>query len=43
VPWFEVEELGEGSEARWFTVDELRALPDPPRDAEELLSSASDW
>jgi TDG/mug DNA glycosylase family protein len=43
VPWFEVGELGEGSEARWFTVDELRALPDPPRDAEELLSSASDW
>ncbi len=31
VPWFEVEELGEGSEARWFTIDELRALPDPPR------------
>jgi double-stranded uracil-DNA glycosylase len=43
VPWFEVEELGEGSEARWFTVDEMRGLPDPPRDIEELLSSASDW
>ena len=43
VPWFEVEELGEGSEVNWFTLDELRALPDPPRDAEELLSSASDW
>lgn len=43
VPRFEVEELGEGSEARWFTVDELRELPDPPRDIEELLSSASDW
>jgi double-stranded uracil-DNA glycosylase len=43
VPRFEVEHLGEGSEARWFTIDELRALPDPPRDIEELLSSASDW
>ena len=43
VPRFEVEHLGEGSEARWFTVDELRALPDPPRDIDELLSSASDW
>jgi TDG/mug DNA glycosylase family protein len=43
VPWFEVTQLGEGSEARWFTEDELRALPDPPRDLEELLSSASDW
>jgi TDG/mug DNA glycosylase family protein len=43
VPRFEVEQLGEGSEARWFTVDELRALPDPPRDIGELLSSASDW
>ncbi len=42
-PWFEIEQLGEGSEARWFTVDEVRALPDPPRDVEELLSSASDW
>jgi double-stranded uracil-DNA glycosylase len=41
--WFEVKQLGEGSEARWFTVDEVRALPDPPRDVEELLSSASDW
>jgi double-stranded uracil-DNA glycosylase len=41
--WFEIEQLGEGSEARWFTVDEVRALPDPPRDVEELLSSASDW
>jgi double-stranded uracil-DNA glycosylase len=40
---FEVEHLGEGEEARWFTVDELRALPDPPRDIEELVSSASDW
>jgi TDG/mug DNA glycosylase family protein len=43
VPRFEVEQLGEGHEARWFTVDELRTLPDPPRDIEELLSSASDW
>jgi TDG/mug DNA glycosylase family protein len=43
VPHFEVEHLGEGDEARWFTVDELRALPDPPRDIEELLSSASGW
>jgi TDG/mug DNA glycosylase family protein len=43
VPGFEVTQLGEGSEARWFTVDELRALADPPRDIEELLSSASDW
>jgi TDG/mug DNA glycosylase family protein len=43
VPRFEVEQLGEGEEARWFTVAELHALPDPPRDIEELLSSASDW
>ena len=43
VPPFEVEHLGEGSEARWFTTDELRALPDPPRDIEELLSSANGW
>jgi TDG/mug DNA glycosylase family protein len=43
VPWFEVTQLGEGSEARWFTVDELRALPDPPHDLEQLLSSASGW
>ncbi len=43
VPHFEVEHLGEGTEARWFSVDELRALPDPPYDIEELLSSASDW
>lgn len=42
-PRFEVEQLGEGTEARWFTVDELRALPDPPRDIEELLSCASGW
>jgi double-stranded uracil-DNA glycosylase len=42
-PWFEIEQLGEGSEARWFTADDVRALPDPPRDIEELLSSASDW
>jgi double-stranded uracil-DNA glycosylase len=41
--WFQIEQLGEGSEARWFTLDEVRALPDPPRDVEELLSSASDW
>src|SRR4051794_22635076 len=32
VPRFEIEQLGEGEEAQWFTVDELRALPDPPRD-----------
>jgi len=43
VPWFEVTQLGEGEEARWFTVDELRTIADPPRDLEELLSSASDW
>ena len=39
VPWFEVTHLGEGDEARWFTLDELRALPDPPRDLDVLLSS----
>ena len=43
VPSFEVTNLGEGEEARWFTLDELRELADPPRDLEELLSSASDW
>ena len=39
VPWFEVTDLGEGEEARWFTLDELRANPDPPRDLDELLSA----
>jgi TDG/mug DNA glycosylase family protein len=43
VPWFEVIHLGEGEEARWFTPAELRTLADPPRDIDELLSSASDW
>jgi TDG/mug DNA glycosylase family protein len=43
VPRFEVTHLGEGEAARWFTLDELRTLADPPRDIEELLSSASDW
>ena len=43
VPGFEVEQLGEGSEARWFTIDEVRRLSDPPFDIEELLSSASGW
>jgi TDG/mug DNA glycosylase family protein len=43
VPWFAVEHLGEGHEARWLTLEELRGLPDPPRDLDELLSSASDW
>jgi len=43
VPRFEVTHLGEGEEARWFTVDELRALSDPPRDIDELLTSAGDW
>jgi TDG/mug DNA glycosylase family protein len=42
-PSFEVTHLGEGDEARWFTLDELRTLADPPWDIEELLSSASDW
>jgi TDG/mug DNA glycosylase family protein len=43
VPRFEVEHLGEGNESRWFTLEELRELPDPPRDIGELLNSASDW
>jgi len=43
VPRFEVQHLGEGSDARWFTLDELCALTDPPHDLAELLSSASDW
>jgi 8-oxo-dGTP pyrophosphatase MutT (NUDIX family) len=43
VPRFEVERLGEGDEARWFNIEELRTLPDPPRDIDELLSFASDW
>jgi ADP-ribose pyrophosphatase YjhB (NUDIX family) len=43
VPEFEVTHLGEGDEARWFTIDELRELAHPPRDLEELISSASGW
>jgi TDG/mug DNA glycosylase family protein len=43
VPRFEVTHLGEGEAARWFTLEELRALGDPPRDIDELLSSASGW
>ena len=42
-PRFEVEHLGEGSEWRWFTVDQLRVLADPPYGIDDLLNSASDW
>lgn len=43
VPAMEARVISEADEARWFTVDEIRALPDAPYDLENLLSSASDW
>jgi TDG/mug DNA glycosylase family protein len=35
--------ISEARDSRWFTIDEIRALPDAPHDLENLLSSASDW
>jgi 8-oxo-dGTP pyrophosphatase MutT (NUDIX family) len=43
VPNHEARAISEAEDSRWFTVDEIRALPDPPWDLENLLSSASDW
>ena len=43
VPRMEARLLSEALAARWFTLDELEALPDAPHDLCELVSSASDW
>jgi double-stranded uracil-DNA glycosylase len=43
VPAFEARVVSEAEDARWFTLDELRAMPYPPYDLEQLLKSASDW
>ena len=39
----EARHISEAGDSRWFTVDEIAALPDPPHDLENLLRSASDW
>jgi double-stranded uracil-DNA glycosylase len=43
VPAMEARVISEADEARWFTLDEVAALPDGPYDLDDLLSSASDW
>jgi TDG/mug DNA glycosylase family protein len=43
VPSDEARHISEARDSRWFTVEEIAALPDPPYDLENLLNSASDW
>ena len=43
VPNDEARHISEARDSRWFTVEEIAALPDPPYDLENLLNSASDW
>jgi double-stranded uracil-DNA glycosylase len=43
VPAMEARVISEALEARWFTLDEIVRMPDPPYDLDDLLSSASDW
>jgi 8-oxo-dGTP pyrophosphatase MutT (NUDIX family) len=43
VPALEARVVSEADDARWFTLDEVVALPDGPYDLDDLLSSASDW
>ena len=43
VPSDEARHISEARDSRWFTVEEIAALPDPPFDLENLLSSASGW
>ena len=43
VPTMEARVVSEARDARWFTLEEVAALPDGPYDLDDLLSSASDW
>jgi G:T/U-mismatch repair DNA glycosylase/8-oxo-dGTP pyrophosphatase MutT (NUDIX family) len=43
VPRMEARVVSEARAARWFTLDEIQALPDAPHELEELVRSASDW
>jgi len=43
VPFFEARVVSEAEDARWFTLDELRAMPYPPYDLAKLLASAERW
>jgi double-stranded uracil-DNA glycosylase len=43
VPVMEARAISEADDARWFTLDEVQALPDHPHDLESLVRSASDW
>ena len=43
VPAMEARVISEANEARWFTLEEVQALPDHPHDLESLVRSASDW
>jgi 8-oxo-dGTP pyrophosphatase MutT (NUDIX family) len=43
VPAMEARVISEANEARWFTLEEVQALPDHPHDLENLVRSASDW
>ena len=43
VPAMEARVVSEALDARWFTLDEIARMPDPPYDVDELLSSASGW
>ena len=39
----EARAISEAEDSRWFTADEIAALPDPPYDLDNLLRSASGW
>jgi 8-oxo-dGTP pyrophosphatase MutT (NUDIX family) len=43
VPAMEARVISEADDARWFTLEEVQALPDHPHDLENLVRSASDW
>jgi G:T/U-mismatch repair DNA glycosylase/ADP-ribose pyrophosphatase YjhB (NUDIX family) len=43
VPAMEARVISEANEARWFTLEEVKALPDHPHDLDNLVRSASDW
>jgi len=43
VPAMEARVISEAKDARWFTLEEVQALPDHPHDLENLVRSASDW
>ena len=43
VPDADARHISEARDSRWFTAEEIAALPDPPYDLENLLRSASDW